>query len=82
MNLSQMQKAIKNDREKFWVCSRIKGRIAETLIEELFINLGYQVFKYGMENTVPGIMGLIKGVNDEVTIEIKRMPDFAAILAG
>ena len=36
----------------------IKGRIAETLIEELFLRLGYNVFRYGMENTVPGIMEL------------------------
>ena len=34
----------------------IKARIAETLIEELFLQLGYSVFRYGMENTVPGIM--------------------------
>jgi hypothetical protein len=31
----------------------IKGRIAETLVEQLFLELGFQVFKYGMENTIP-----------------------------
>lgn len=54
----------------------IKGRIAETLIEELFLSLGYDVFRYGMENTVPGIMSLLKGVKDEVADNIRRMPDF------
>jgi hypothetical protein len=54
----------------------IKGRIAETLIQELFLQLKYNVFRYGMENTIPGIMELLKGVKSEVAEEIKRMPDF------
>ena len=54
----------------------IKGRIAETLIEELFLALGYNVFRYGMENTVPGIMELLKGVRSDVANNIRRMPDF------
>jgi len=54
----------------------IKGRIAETLIEELFLSLDYNVFRYGMENTVPGIMKLLKGVRGDVATNIRRMPDF------
>ena len=54
----------------------IKGRIAETLIQELFLSLDYSVFRYGMENTVPGVMELLKGVRSEVAQEIRRMPDF------
>ena len=54
----------------------IKGRIAETLIEELFLSLGYNVFRYGMENTVPAIMKLLKGVRSDVADNIRRMPDF------
>ncbi len=54
----------------------IKGRIAETLIQELFLSLGYNVFRYGMENTIPGIMALLKGVRSDVADEIRRMPDF------
>ena len=64
------------EKENSWVYNRIKGRIAETIIEELFHSLGFQVFKYGMENTIPGIMELLKGVRDDVAMEIKRMPDF------
>jgi hypothetical protein len=56
--------------------SIIKGRIAEALIEELFLSLGYNVFRYGMENTVPGILKLLKGVRGDVANEIRRMPDF------
>ncbi|MBW2975495.1 hypothetical protein KY366_07275 [Candidatus Woesearchaeota archaeon] len=54
----------------------IKGRIAETLIEELFLSLEFNVFRYGMENTVPGIMDLLKGVRSDVASNIRRMPDF------
>ncbi len=54
----------------------IKGRIAETLVQELFLALGYSVFRYGMENTIPGIMELLKGVRTDVANEIRRMPDF------
>ncbi len=54
----------------------IKGRIAETLIQELFLSLGFNVFRYGMENTIPWIMDLLKGVRWDVAEDIKRMPNF------
>lgn len=63
-------------RDHYYKESMIKGRIAETLIEELFLSLGYSVFRYGMENTVPGIMNLLKGVRSDVATNIRRMPDF------
>ena len=65
-----------DDKEKNYRLNMIKGRIAETLIQELFLSLDYNVFRYGMENTIPGIMELLKGVKSEVADEIKRMPDF------
>jgi hypothetical protein len=65
-----------SDKEKTYRYNMIKGRIAETLIQELFLSLGYNVFRYGMENTIPGIMELLKGVRSEVATEIRRMPDF------
>ncbi len=64
------------DRNKNYHYNMIKGRIAETLIQELFLSLKYNVFRYGMENTIPGIIELLKGVKSEVAEEIKRMPDF------
>lgn len=54
----------------------IKGRIAEALIEELFLIQEYSVFRYGIENTVPGIMKHLKGVRSIVAKNIRRMPDF------
>jgi hypothetical protein len=65
-----------SDKEHTYRYGMIKGRIAETLIQELFLSLGYNVFRYGMENTIPGIMDLLKGVKGEVATEIRRMPDF------
>src|SRR6187401_1028315 len=64
------------DKERAFRYGMIKGRIAETLIQELFLSLDYNVFRYGMENTIPGIMELLKGVRSEVANEIRRMPDF------
>ena len=63
-------------KERQYRYNVIKGRIAETLIQELFLSLKYNVFKYGMENTIPGVMELLKGVRSEVANHIKRMPDF------
>lgn len=64
------------DKERNYRYGMIKGRIAETLVQELFLSLGYNVFRYGMENTIPGIMELLKGVRSDVAQEIRRMPDF------
>lgn len=64
------------EQERSYRYNMIKGRIAETLIQELFLSLGYNVFRYGMENTIPGIMELLKGVRSDVAQEIRRMPDF------
>jgi len=65
-----------SDQERHFRYNMIKGRIAETLIQELFLSLGYNVFRYGMENTIPGIIELLKGVRSDVAQEIRRMPDF------
>ncbi|MEJ0080845.1 MAG: hypothetical protein WDM78_07815 [Puia sp.] len=71
-----MQKVEFADKELKYHHDTIKGRIAETLIQELFLNMNYNVYRYGMENTVPGIMELLKGINSDVAQEIRRMPDF------
>ena len=53
----------------------IKGKIAETLIQELFLSMNYHVYRYGMENTIPGILEMLRGVNSDVAQDIRRMPD-------
>lgn len=62
--------------ENPWISDVIKGRIAETIVEELFRSLGFQVFSYGMENSIPGIKDLLKGVRGDVSKNIRQMPDF------
>jgi hypothetical protein len=65
-----------SDRELEYRHNMIKARIAETLVEELFLSMEWGVFRYGMENTIPGVMKLLKGVRSDVAENIKRMPDF------
>jgi hypothetical protein len=65
-----------SDSELEYRHNMIKARIAETLIEELFLSMEWGVFRYGMENTIPGVMTLLKGVRSDVAENIKRMPDF------
>ncbi|MGW1456606.1 hypothetical protein ACWBC2_16595 [Salegentibacter agarivorans] len=38
-----------SDKDRNYRYNMIKGRIAETLIQELFLSLNYNVFRYGME---------------------------------
>jgi hypothetical protein len=75
-NLDIKDKSGLDNKERNFRYGMIKGRIAETLIQELFLSLNYNVFRYGMENTIPGIMELLKGVRSDVAEHIKRMPDF------
>ncbi len=55
--------------------SLVKGRIAETIIERLFVENNFTVFHYGMENTIPNVMKFLKGKNDEVSQRIRKLPD-------
>ncbi len=54
----------------------IKGRIAETLVEQLFLTMGWGVYRYGMENTVPAVMRDLGNNSGDVALNIRRMPDF------
>lgn len=74
--LDCFKKESKKENELDYRYNVIKGRIAETIIEELFLTLNYNVFRYGMENSIPGVMTLLKGVHGDVATNIKRMPDF------
>jgi hypothetical protein len=54
----------------------IKGRVAETIIQELFLAHGFNVFHYGMERSVPGIAQLTRKTHGDVKHRIQTMPDF------
>jgi hypothetical protein len=73
----EIKKKTNNDsKDNPWISGVIKGRIAETIVEELFRSLDFQVFSYGMENSIPGIKDLLKGVRGDVSKNIRQMPDF------
>jgi hypothetical protein len=72
----QSSKTKGESKENPWVSGVIKGRIAETIVEQLFRSLHFQVFSYGMENSIPGITDLLKGVRGDVSRNIRQMPDF------
>lgn len=54
----------------------IKGKIAETLIEQLFLSHKYTVYRYGMEYTMPGFAESMRGIQNEAADRIRNMPDF------
>ena len=54
----------------------IKGRVAETIIRELFLAHKFNVFDYGMERSVPGIAELTRKTDGPVKNSISTMPDF------
>lgn len=54
----------------------IKGRIAETIIQEMFLAHGLNVFHYGMERSIPGVAQLTRKTTGHVKEQIRSMPDF------
>lgn len=60
----------------------IKGRVAETIIQELFLAHGYSVFHYGMERSIPGIAQLTRRTSGAVKRQIQTMPDFVVQQPG
>ncbi|MFZ4413862.1 MAG: hypothetical protein ACOYOV_12330 [Bacteroidales bacterium] len=54
----------------------IKARVAETIIQELFFDNNYNVYNYGMERTMPTLIGKIYRDKSDVSTAIRTMPDF------
>jgi hypothetical protein len=54
----------------------IKGKTAEGIIERLFIELGYEVYQFGIENTFPSLVHRIKDNSDAASECLRLMPDF------
>jgi len=59
--------------------SSIKGRLAEAIVEEMFLAMGYRVFRFGMENTVPGFGDRYLPRKGDVADEVRKMPDFIVV---
>ncbi len=67
---------IERTPEYEWSENSIKGRVAETIIQELFLAHGFNVFHYGMERSIPGIAQLTRMTFGPVRDQIRSMPDF------
>jgi hypothetical protein len=66
-----------NNREWNFRYKMIKGKLAETLVEQLFLSHKYTVYRYGMEYTVPALADTLKSIPNEMSAHLLRnMPDF------
>ena len=54
----------------------LKGRIAENLIRDLFINSGYNIFNYGLERIHPSLSKALRSNNFKTGKALRFMPDF------
>ena len=59
----------------------IKGRIAETIVEEMFRDAGYQVYRFGYESFLQSLVqkGNKINKNDLVGGVVSSMPDFLVV---
>jgi hypothetical protein len=56
--------------------NKLKGRIAEQLIQDLFQQSGYNVFNFGLERLHPALSKLISSNNLKTGKSLRFMPDF------
>jgi hypothetical protein len=54
----------------------LKGRLAEHLVQDLFVNNGYNVFNYGLERIQPFLSREIRNDNHTTSRALRFMPDF------
>ncbi|GEM_PF-3214778 len=54
----------------------IKGKFAEVIVERLLVSCEFEVFKFGMENTVPNLPDSFYNPASKIGKEIRSMPDF------
>jgi len=58
----------------------VKGRIAETLVEEMFKKSGYQVYRFGYEAILQNISQINTDIkNSETKEKIRSIPDFVVV---
>jgi hypothetical protein len=54
----------------------LKGRMAEHLIQDLFIQSGYNVFNFGLERLMPSLSKMLAFNNQKTSKDLRFMPDF------
>ncbi|MBL4656535.1 MAG: hypothetical protein JKX73_00935 [Flavobacteriales bacterium] len=75
--MQSLQELFNEEKELKNIDSNIKAAIAETIIRELFINMGFEVHRYGMEYAVPGFGSRNHPIGGQSGSIIRLMPDFA-----
>jgi hypothetical protein len=72
---------MKNRNHITFTQNLIKGRIAETIFERMFLATGnYTVLKGGYENTMPLVAQISRELEDDKVLEgVKKSPDFVVI---
>ncbi|PCI19093.1 hypothetical protein COB64_04260 [Candidatus Wolfebacteria bacterium] len=73
--MESLQELLAEDKELSKIDSNIKGAIAETIAEEMFRAMGFEVRKYGQEFAVPGFGSREVPQNGEAADVIRLMPD-------
>ncbi|WP_024771759.1 hypothetical protein [Aquimarina macrocephali] len=64
-----------NKKDYLMPFSLTVGRIAESLIQELFLLEGYQTYKYGLENTYQYLYKQLKYNNTSAAKSLRKSPD-------
>ena len=57
----------------------IKGRLAESIIAEMFSEMDYKVVRFGYENIMPELANKNNLIKGRVSDEIRSMPDFVVV---
>lgn len=66
-------------KTKFRLENNLKGALAETLIREIFTNLNWKVYRFGMEYAVPGFGKRDEPLTNENALAIRTLPDFIIV---
>lgn len=67
-----------NHKEKNFIFNLTKGRIAESLVQELFLYHDYQVYKCGFENNYQYLYKQIAFNDSKTALSLRRSPDLVA----
>lgn len=59
-----------------WAANVIKGRIAESIVEEMLTEGGYKVFRFGYESVLQHLAGVKLSKQDFYAKLIRDLPDF------
>ena len=62
-----------------WPENKLKGNMAECLVEQMFSRAGYYVFRFGYESSIQYLKNLENLKENETLKMIKSMPDFVAV---